>query len=107
KTEIKKKEETVFRFESKNIADKIETRLQAHALLLHSCAAFIAASDHVSRKDWKDFIEQYNIDLNLPGIMGLGFSLKIPRDKLKEHIQEIRREGFPEYIVWPEKEREI
>lgn len=107
KTEIDKKEEAAFRFESKNIADKIGTRLQAHALLLHSCAAFISASDHVSRKDWKDFIEQYNIDLNLPGIMGLGFSLKIPRDKLKEHIQEIRSEGFPEYVVWPEKEREI
>lgn len=107
KTEIDKKDKAEFRFECKNIADKIETRLHTHALLLRSGAAFFAASDSVSREDWKIFIEKYNVDLNLPGTLGIGFSLKIPKDRLNEHIQQIRSEGFPEYVVWPEDEREI
>ncbi|SMO90823.1 PAS domain S-box-containing protein [Saccharicrinis carchari] len=61
----------------------------------------------MSREDWKNFNGHYNLDLNLPGILGIGFSLKIPKDKLNEHIRQIRDEGYPEYVVWPEYGREI
>ena len=105
--EMNKTDETEFKFKSKNVAGKIETRLHTHALLLRSGAAFFVASDSVSREDWKSFVEHYQVDLNLPGIMGIGFAVKIPKDKLNEHTQEIRNEGFPEYVVWPEEEREI
>lgn len=107
KSEIDKEDEVVFRFECENIANNIKTRLNTHALLLRSGASFFAASENVSRDDWKKFVENYNFDLHLPGILGLGFGLKIPKDKLNEHIQKIRNEGYPEYVVWPEIEREI
>ena len=105
--EIDKKDKIEFQFECKEIASKIELRLHAHAQLLRSGAAFFSTSDTVSREDWKRFIEKSKIDLNLPGILGTGFSLRIPKDKLSEHIQEVRSNGFPEYVVWPENERDI
>ncbi|MCZ4319883.1 CHASE domain-containing protein [Aequorivita viscosa] len=107
KRETDIKEEAAFKFESENLAGRVETRLQAHALLLRSCAAFFTASDYVSRNDWRVFIEQYNIDENLPGVMGLGFSLKIPSDELQKHIQQIKAQGFTDYVVWPEYNRDI
>ncbi len=107
KNEIDKKNEIEFRYECKEIASKIELRLHAHAQLLHNGAAFFSTSDTVSREDWKQFIEKSKIDLNLPGILGTGFALRIPKDKLSEHIQEVRNNGFPEYVVWPENERDI
>ncbi|MEI6436221.1 MAG: CHASE domain-containing protein, partial [Bacteroidota bacterium] len=86
---------------------KISTRLHAHALILRAGSAFFAASDTVTRKDWREFFEHEKIDKNLPGIQGVGFSKVISKNQLQRHIQSIRNEGFPEYTVKPEGEREI
>jgi PAS domain S-box-containing protein len=89
------------------IRTKITTRLHAHALLLRSGASFFYASDSVERTEWKEFVEKSKISENLPGIQGLGFSLIIPADKLQQHIQSVRNEGYPDYKVKPEGKRDI
>ncbi len=106
KLEIDKTDEVEFRFECKKISNKINVRLHAHAQLLRSSAAFFSVSDTVRRKQWHDFIEQSQIDENLPGILATGFSLIIPKEDLNRHCEFIRNEGFPDYKVWPEYERD-
>ncbi len=86
---------------------KISDRLHAHALLLRTGAAFFTAKKSVSRSDWKKFIADIEIDRNLPGIQGVGFSLIVPKNKLKSHTENIRREGFPDYTIQPEGDREF
>ena len=76
-------------------------RLHAHAQLLRSGSAFFAGSANVSRQDWKAFNEREKILLNLPGIQGIGYSVIVPEDQLKKHIQAIRSEGFPDYQIKP------
>lgn len=90
-----------------DIRTKILTRLHAHAQLLRTGSAFFAGSDSVSRNDWKTFIECAKVDRNLPGIQGVGFTKIIPANKLSEHIQEVRREGFPDYTVKPSGKRDV
>ena len=90
-----------------DLIHKIETRLMVHAQLLQSCSAFFAASDTVTEKEWGKFIESLKINQNLPGIQGTGYSLYIPKDKLIQHIQSFRQNGFPNYNVIPEGDREI
>jgi transcriptional regulator with GAF, ATPase, and Fis domain/PAS domain-containing protein len=43
----------------------------------------------------------------LTGVLGIGFSLLIPPAELTQHVQKIRREGFPEYLVKPHGERNV
>lgn len=86
---------------------KISARLHAHALLLRNGSAFFKASNNVSRKEWKVYNEAAKIDYNLPGIQGMGFSLIIPKTKLSEHIKNIRKEGFPNYTVYPAGDRAV
>jgi PAS domain S-box-containing protein len=95
------KEKNEFSLIGNEIKTKISARLHAHAQLLRTGAAFFAASDTVTRKSWKTFNESAKIELNLPGILGLGFSVLIPENQLQEHIQRIRREGFPDYSLRP------
>jgi PAS domain S-box-containing protein len=38
--------------------------------------------------------------------MGIGFALVIPGERLAQHIQEIRSQGFPDYNLRPEGDRE-
>jgi signal transduction histidine kinase len=103
--EIQSKKE--FALVCNEIKVKIDTRLHAHALLLRSSSSFYSASDSISRLKWKQFIEKSQLNKNLPGIQGVGFSLIIPKNKLISHIQSIRREGFPDFTVKPAGDRDI
>ena len=89
------------------IKAKITIRLHAHAQLLRAGAAFFAAKDTVTRSEWKAFIDGARIEKNLPGIQGLGFSLIVPKNKLQQHIQHIRNEGFPDYTIKPSGDRPV
>ena len=89
------------------ITSKISARLHSHAQLLRSGASLFASSDSVTRKDWKVFIESSKLDKNLPGIQGVGFSVIFHKEQLQQHIQQIRKEGFPVYTVRPAGDREI
>ncbi len=89
------------------IKTKISTRLHEHALLLRLTASFLNNNENVTRNDWKLFIANSKIDKNLPGILGVGFSLIIPKNQLQNHITSIRNEGFPTYNVKPDNDRAI
>ena len=92
---------------SNEIEGKILDRLNAHEQILRSCAAFYEHSVYVTRQEWHDFTERQKIEQELPGIQGIGFARMIPRQKLAQHVQQVRDEGFPAYQVCPEGEREI
>ena len=86
---------------------RINARLDAHAQILRSGAALFDASTEVTRNGWRVFTSRQRVEQHLPGIQGLGFALAIPREGLAEHVREIRGQGFPDYTVRPEGEREV
>jgi PAS domain S-box-containing protein len=94
-------------FFSDELQDRLQDRVRAHEQILRSGAAFLVASDRVTREEWHRFADHQKIEQNLPGIQGLGFALLIPRQKLAQHVREIQSEGFPAYQVYPAGEREV
>ena len=90
-----------------DIQDKITQRLDDHARLLQAGAGLFNASETVSREQWRLFSQAQNLAQELPGIQGIGFSLLIPWAELPRHLQGIRSEGFPDYSVKPEGDREL
>lgn len=99
--------ENEFSLISREIRTRIEERLNSHALLLRNGSSFFAASDSVSREEWKLFIENSRLETDLPGIEGVGFSYIIPKKELKQHIAKVRKEGFMHYTIKPEGDRDI
>ncbi|MEI6261630.1 MAG: CHASE domain-containing protein, partial [Deltaproteobacteria bacterium] len=95
-----------FEFACSQIELRIDARMDAHEQILMSAAALFSASDEVTREQWRSFVLQQKVEQHLPGIQGIGFSLIIPRERLAQHIQEIRSQGFPDYNVRPEGDRE-
>jgi signal transduction histidine kinase/CHASE1-domain containing sensor protein/CheY-like chemotaxis protein/HPt (histidine-containing phosphotransfer) domain-containing protein len=89
------------------IQNKIAGRLGDHARILYSGAAFLNASDLVKREEWRIFTQHLKIEKQLPGIQGIGFSILIPREDINRHTQEIRQQGFPEYKLRPDGDREV
>lgn len=90
-----------FEFETHRIAMGITERMALYDQTLRSAAGFFAGSDNITRSDWKAFVEMQELDLNYPGIQGIGFSLWIPQAQLETHIQSMRKQGFPDYVVKP------
>ncbi len=82
------------------------SRMQAHEQVLRGGAALFAASDEVSRAEWRAYVGALALDRSLPGIQGTGFTQMIPASRLAEHVAQVRAEGFPGYGVHPPGERD-
>jgi len=104
---IEARSKSEFSLVCNELTTKLNDRLHSHAQLLRNGSAFFAASDTVTRQEWKALVEHYKIDDHLPGIQGAGFSYIIPKNQLQDHIQKIRKEGFPDYSIKPGGNRDF
>ena len=95
-----------FGFVCQEIQTKIGARLNDHAQILRSGAAFFFQDNGVTRAEWHVFAERQKISRELPGIQGFGFAKLVPRAQLAQHVREIRGEGFSDYRIKPEGDRE-
>ncbi len=107
KSDVDRVAEQEFITKCGDIQDKIAARLNDHARILRSGVALFKVSETVTREKWRIFIESQEVQKELPGIQGIGFSLLIPRAELARHTRGIRGEGFPGYKVNPEGDREV
>jgi PAS domain S-box-containing protein len=96
-----------FAFDCDEVKERIVERLQTHKQVLLGGAALFDASKSVDRDQWREYAARMQIDQHFRGIQGLGFSLLIPKQQLSRHIDEIRKQGFPEYNVSPAGERDL
>lgn len=94
-------------FQSIQLQLLFESRLQTQTQILRNGVGLFAASDTVTRSDWKLFYEHSRIRKHFPGIQGFGYVHFITPDLLSEHIESVRASGFPDYTVWPDHERDI
>jgi PAS domain S-box-containing protein len=101
------KAEQAFLFECHGIELRFKERLTDCAQVLRSGVALFNSSEKVSREEWKRFIETQSYDSSLAGIQGIGASLLIRPAEKARHLDEIRAEGFPNYSIRPEGEREL
>ena len=107
KSNVEKSAENDFIVHCGEIQHELTARLYDHARILRSSAAYIYASETVTRKSWHTYTRLHKIEQQLPGIQGIGFSLVIPRPELSRHIKSVRREGYPEYTVKPDGDRAV
>ncbi len=104
-TESRVADRFVFRAEKER--DNILSRMRGYEQALRAAAAFYDASADVTRDEWRRYVERLSLGDNLPGVQGIGFSLVVqPHDKAA-HESRMRREGFPNYAIWPVGDRAI
>lgn len=96
-----------FEMHVREVTDAIEKRLRQHEQILLGGAGLFDASDDVTRREWRAYVERLHLAENYPGIQGVGFSQIVEPIQLAAHTAAIRKEGFPEYSVRPAGEREI
>jgi PAS domain S-box-containing protein len=107
KLDAERVQQAKFDFRVNQVALDIESRLANYEQALLGAAGLFAASRSVGREAFHVYVDSLQLEKNFPGIQGVGFALLIsPREKTR-HIDQIRKEGFPEYVIRPAGEREI
>lgn len=85
----------------------IEKRLRLQERALLGGAGLFAASEKVTRQEWKAYVDALKLEKNYPGMQGFGYTqVIVPRD-LAQHIRNIRTEGFRDYDIKPVGKRDI
>ena len=107
KSNVYRNTEKEFIHEYREMQTVISERLDGQARILKSAAAFFEASENVTLENWVTFTRYQAIEKELHGILGIGFSILILPAELTRHIQTIRREGFPEYLLNPAGTRDV
>lgn len=96
-----------FQLHVEQLVKSIHKRLKDHELILLGAAGLMDVNESVSRQQWRDYVERLALGERYPGIQGVGYSEIFPASELTTHIDAVRAEGFPEFTVRPEGEREI
>lgn len=96
-----------FQFEVIEAEKAIQKRmLEYEQVLRGGVGLFAAVGRMVSRQEWRSYVETLEIDKYFPGIQGVGFSYWLPAGERTRLVDAIRAEGFPEFSVKPEGERD-
>jgi PAS domain S-box-containing protein len=59
----------------------------------------------VTREQWRRYVTNLNLNERYPGVLGVGFSLRVTPSQKPAHLAKIRAEGFPDYAIHPEGDR--
>lgn len=107
-------ESEVFQREQDNflrVAEKhrniLATRMDDYEQILRGGAALFAAVGIPNRQQWRIYVESLDLEASLPGILGTGVALMVPRHAQLAHEQSVRAEGFPAYAIHPPGDREM
>ncbi|MBK1681092.1 hypothetical protein CKO20_12005 [Rhodocyclus tenuis] len=105
--EIARNNEERFQYRAQKQTEVLVGRMHDYERVLRGSAGLFAASETVSRQEWRAYVAQLQLGQSLPGILGTGFAMMLPKSALSAHEAAIRAEGFPDYRVHPPGEREL
>lgn len=88
------------------IQNTMEARIGLYIVLLKSGRGFIEANKVLNRRDFANFIKSLELEKNYKGVQGIGYSIVFKPEEKQALIERMRSEGFPDFKVFPDTERE-
>lgn len=95
-----------FLYQAERERQHIIQHMVAHEQVLRGVAAFIESSEEVSHEEWHRYFHELDLDQNLPGVQGLGFSRVVALGEKAALERQIRLERIKDYTIHPPGERE-
>jgi len=81
--------------------ESLQIRMDTYLSSLNATAAFLGASDEVTRDEFDGFVAQLEIEKYLPGINGIGYITPIKAGQEQELIDEMAALGEPDLDIHP------
>ena len=81
------------------IEREIEQRLRQPIYGLKGARGVYAASDSVSRGDFRNYVDARHLPQEFPGVRGFGFIERVLRPDLEQFSAQVRADGLPDFRV--------
>ncbi len=90
-----------FEVRVRQVKSAIEDRLLFYEQVLRGGQGLFAASDRVTREEWRRFVGSLHVQKNYPGIQGIGYIERVRADDLQEYLVRIRSDVAPDFRIDP------
>lgn len=104
---VEKRARERFDFRVEDVHKRITTRMVDYEHVLRGGTAVFEAYGEPSREQWRRYVATLELERYYPGIQGMGYSKVIPAAERDKHQAAVRAEGFPQYTLRPDGEREL
>ena len=88
------------------VESAMQDRMRGYEQVLHGGGGLFAASDRVTRDEWRRYVSAIRVREAYPGVRGVHVSLRVGQADLQAHVEAVRAEGFAPYAVRPEGARD-
>ena len=79
------------------LADRLRLCIQA----ARAATGLFAASEDVTRAEWREYVHHAGADTLFPGLVGLEYIERVRPAELAAHVRRVQNEGVTGYAVWP------
>jgi PAS domain S-box-containing protein len=83
----------------------VEDHLDTHRALLLATGGLFAVDEAIGHEEFRTFVQKLGLQRDYPGIQGIGFSRRLAPGEIAPLERAMRRQGFPEFRVWPDDPR--
>jgi signal transduction histidine kinase len=90
-----------FERDAESVIAAIGNRLDAYIAMLHGGAGLFAASDDVTRDEFRAYVRRLELQRRYPAIQGIGFSRLIHDDERDAVLSAMKRD-VPSFQFWPD-----
>lgn len=97
----KAKERLRFENAVQRTKDDIQNRLETCIALLRASSGLFAASERVSRAEFRAFVSALELRQRYPGIQGIGFSIRVKPEEKDALVAEMHRQGVKNFTIRP------
>ncbi|MEX2578083.1 MAG: CHASE domain-containing protein [Verrucomicrobiales bacterium] len=97
----KQTHESQFVDNTSRLRGAIQERINTYAQILRGGSAFFASTEEVTRDKWKNYVEGLDVDLDYPGVQGIGYAQFVTGDEVEAFEGKVRSEGFEDFRIWP------
>ncbi|HMT19397.1 MAG TPA: CHASE domain-containing protein [Candidatus Saccharibacteria bacterium] len=85
----------------------IRDRMSSYENILQTGSSIINFSPHLTREEWRSYVETLDIDTRYPGVQGIGFTQVLTENEKQSHENKIRESGIVDYKIEPEGKRDL
>lgn len=82
--------------------DALRFRMTSYDYALLGAAAYYQGKEHLTRADWRAYVETLNLRRQFPGINGIGVILPVEPLQQEALVAAMRADGAPDFEIHPE-----
>ncbi len=101
-TTAKAKDKLRFETTAERTQKDIETRFESYITLLRASSGLFAASDRISRDEFRAFVSRLRLQERYPGVQGIGFSVRVQPGEKAALIASLKQQGITNFSVRPD-----